>query len=211
MNKDKRILILKKFDKYYPKKATDLIYRNKFELLISILLSAKSRDKVVNKVTKKLFSIANSPEKILLLGIKKLKKHIKKIGLFNKKSYYIIKICKYLIFKFKGKVPKNEKDILSLPGIGIKSANMILNIYYNKNRIAVDTHVFRVSNRTKFAKSNKIHKLEKKIINLVPKKYVKYINRWFVHHGKNICKYKLYKCKKCIINKLCEYKGKIND
>lgn len=207
MNQKKRLEILNLFKKKYGlKRKTELFFSSPFELLISVILSAQTRDKMVNSITKKFFKFANTPKKIVLLGKKKLIFFLKKIGLFRTKANNIIKTCKILLKKYNGFIPNNRKDLESLPGVGRKTANVILNIIFKKNTIAVDTHVFRVSNRTGFANGKNPKQVELILLKVVPIKLKLYLHTWFVFHGKNICTAKKIKCKKCIINKLCEYK-----
>ncbi|NIH16716.1 MAG: endonuclease III [Buchnera aphidicola (Periphyllus lyropictus)] len=207
MNKKKRLKILNLFkEKYGLKRKTELFFSSPFELLISVILSAQTRDKMVNSITKKLFNFANTPKKMILLGKKKLIFFLKKIGLFRTKANNIIKTCKILLKKYNGFIPNNRKDLESLPGVGRKTANVILNIIFKKNTIAVDTHVFRVSNRTGFATAKNPKQVELILLKVVPIKLKLYLHTWFVFHGKNFCMAKKTKCKRCIINKLCEYK-----
>lgn len=188
---------------------TELVYKSEFELLISVLLSAQTRDSQVNKVTKKLFNIANTPETILFLGLNNLKNYIKSIGLFNKKSENIIKICRLLIKNYNGIIPNNRLALESFPGVGRKTANIILNIIFGFPTIAVDTHVFRFCNRSRFAIGNNAISVEKKLISVVPQEFKKYCHLWFVRHGRYICQAKQPKCYKCIIADLCEFNKKI--
>ncbi|WDR80225.1 endonuclease III [Candidatus Purcelliella pentastirinorum] len=208
MNKKKINEIIKIFKKKNPIPKTELNYKTPFELLIALILSAKSKDIQVNKITKKLWNTTNTPKKILKLGKKKLKKQIKSLGLFNNKTKNIIKTCEIIINKHKNKIPNNRKELEKLPGIGRKSSNIILNILYNKNTIAVDTHVFRICNRTKIVTGNTTIKIEKKLIKIIPKKFKKNIHNWLVLHGRYICKAKKPLCNSCKISKLCEYKSK---
>lgn len=191
----------------FPK--TELIFNSPFELLISVILSAKSRDINVNNITKKLFFIANNPYKMLNLGEKKLKKYIKSIGLYNMKSKNIIKTCNILLNKYNNKIPNNRIELEKLPGIGRKSANIILNIIFGFPTIAVDTHVFRISNRTKIATGKTVSQVEKKLLKVVPKKFQKNCHQWLVLHGKKFCLAKKPNCKYCIINKFCKYEKKL--
>lgn len=186
----------------------ELNFNSDFELLISVLLSAKSTDISVNKATKKLYQIANSPEKILSLGIQKLKIFIKNIGLYNNKAENIMKICKILIKKHNSVIPENRELLEELPGIGRKSANIILNVIFKWLTIGVDTHVFRVSNRTKFALGKNVKIVEKKLLNCVPNKYKLNFHHLFVLHGRYICIARRPKCNICNIYDLCEFKNK---
>ncbi|WP_343155210.1 endonuclease III [Buchnera aphidicola (Kurisakia onigurumii)] len=209
MNKKKRNLILYLFNSKYPNLKTELAFNSPFELLISVVLSAQSRDKVVNKSTAVLYKFANTPSKILKMGIYNLKKYIKNIGLYNNKAKNIIKISKILNTKYKGKIPNNRFDLENLPGVGRKTANVVLNNIFLKPTIAVDTHVFRVSNRTSFAVGKNVLDVENKLLKLVPLKFKSFLHNWFVFHGKKICRSKNPKCFICFINHLCEFKDKV--
>lgn len=187
---------------------TSLLYKSAFELLIAVLLSAQTRDTQVNKVTKLLFSIANTPETMLLIGTKRLKTYLKSLGLFNKKADNIIKICHLLINNYNGLLPRNRLELESLPGVGRKTANIVLNIVFNLPTIAVDTHVFRVCNRTRFAIGKNAISVEQKLISVVPKDFKKYFHIWFIKHGRDICKSKQPQCHNCIISDLCEFNNK---
>ncbi|CAL4319380.1 endonuclease III [Buchnera aphidicola] len=205
MNKKKRYKILLEFEKDNPNPKIELIFSSTFELLISVILSAQTTDKQVNKATRKLYSVANTPYQILDIGIEKVKYYIKNIGLFNIKSQYLIETSKILINKYNGLVPNTRKKLMMLPGVGRKTANIILNVAFKKNTIAVDTHVFRVVNRINFASGNNVFIVEKKLIKLIPLKFKYYAHSWFVLHGRYICLKKNPKCSICIISKLCEF------
>ncbi|CAL4042166.1 Endonuclease III [Buchnera aphidicola (Tetraneura ulmi)] len=208
MNKLKRLEILRIFEKNDPFPKTELEYKNSFELLTAILLSSRTRDSIVNKSTKKLFLIANNPEKIIRLGLNRLKKYIKNINFYNKKADYIIKISKILNKKYSGKVPGTRSSLLQLPGVGRKTVNVFLNIFLKKRTIGIDTHVYRVCNRTNFAVDNNYLLLEKKLIKLIPNRFKLNFHNWFVLHGRYICTARKMKCNFCLINKLCEFKNK---
>ncbi|WP_075433696.1 endonuclease III [Buchnera aphidicola] len=205
MNKEKRILILKKFEIFYMNATTELKYNTSFELLIAIILSAQSSDTQVNNVTKQLFSKVSRPSDILKLGLLKLKKILRTIGLFNKKAEYIMNTCRLLANVFNESIPLNINQLLRLPGVGRKTANLFLNIVLKKKYIAVDTHVFRVSNRTGFATGASVGIVEKKLHRVVPSEFKLYIHAWFVIHGRYVCIAKKPKCLKCVINHVCEY------
>jgi len=208
MNKKKRYHILSLFHKENPDPNIELIFSSDFELLLSVILSAQSTDDMVNKITANLFSIANTPESILQLGYDKLKNCIKKIGLYNKKALYIIQSAYLIKNKFNNKIPSNRTELESLPGVGRKTANIILNVLFNKKTIAVDTHVFRVANRTGFSRGKNTIDVEKKMIKIVPSIFKKNVHLWFVLHGRYICTARKLKCKICLINKLCEFDKK---
>ncbi|ANF16925.1 hypothetical protein XW81_00570 [Buchnera aphidicola (Schlechtendalia chinensis)] len=206
LNRLNRILII--FSKINPKPKIELTFSSDFELLISVILSAQSTDRMVNIVTKNLYKHTNTPKSFLLLGVDNLKDLIKSLGLFNKKSRNIIQTCSILINKFHGKIPNNMFDLLSLPGVGRKTANIILNSIFKKNTIAVDTHVFRVCNRIGFVKEKRILNMEKKLFDIVPEKFKFHFHNWFVLHGRYVCKSKHPKCSLCIIKNYCEFKYK---
>ncbi|WP_348769493.1 endonuclease III [Buchnera aphidicola] len=208
MNKKKRYKILSLFYLNQPNPITELIFSSDFELLISLILSAQSTDSIVNKTTLILFKIAKTPEEILQLGIDRLKYYIKSIGLYNIKAEYIIKTSFLLFNKYNNQIPNNRIELESLPGVGRKTANIILNLLFNKKTIAVDTHVFRVSNRTNFAVGKNVKQVEKKLIKVVPSIFKKNIHFWFVYHGRYICTARKQKCNFCLINKLCEFLNK---
>lgn len=188
---------------------TRLLYESEFELLIAVLLSAQTRDTQVNKVTKRLFSIANTPKSMLLLGAKRLKIYLKSLGLFNKKAENIIKTCQLLIKDHNGLLPQNRLALESLPGVGRKTANIILNIVFDLPTIAVDTHVFRFCNRSRFAPGNNAISVERKLISVVPKDFKKHCHTWFIRHGRDTCQSKQPQCYNCIISDLCEFNNKI--
>lgn len=192
-----------------PKPTTELIFNNHFELLIAVILSAQATDVSVNKATKHLFPIANTPKKVIELGIDGLKKYIKTINLYPTKAKHIIKTCELLIEKFNSVVPNNRKDLESLPGVGRKTANVVLNTAFGEATIAVDTHIFRVANRTGLAKGKTPLIVEKKLLKIIPKKYLKDAHHWLVLHGRYICTARNPKCAECSIEKWCEYKDKI--
>lgn len=184
---------------------TELAYSSNFELLIAVLLSARTTDKTVNKVTAKLFKIASTPEKMLKLGVTGIKKHIKSIGFYNAKSANIIKTCKILVKKFNSQIPKTREELEALPGVGRKTANVILNIAFGKPTIAVDTHVFRVANRTGLAKGKTPEEIEEQLLKIIPKEFAKIAGSLLLLHGRYVCTAKNPKCRTCPINKLCAY------
>ncbi|XBC39339.1 MAG: endonuclease III [Buchnera aphidicola (Nurudea shiraii)] len=200
--------ILSIFSKINPDPKIELNFSSEFELLISVILSAQSTDRMVNKVTKKLYILANTPESILSLGLENFKFYIKELGLFNRKSIYIFKTCDILINKYQGKIPNTISDLLSLPGVGRKTANIILNYVFKKNTIAVDTHVLRVCNRIGFIKEKRVFFAEKKLLEIVPKKFKLYFHNWFVLHGRYVCKSKVPNCSECFISNFCQFNKK---
>lgn len=187
----------------------ELKYNNSFTLLIAVLLSAQSTDIRVNKITKTLLKKYNTPKKILSLGEEKLKEQIKSIGLFNNKAKNIILLCKKLLSDYKGIVPNNLNDLISLPGIGRKSANVILNTIFKMPTMPVDTHVFRVSRRIGFSNKDNILQLERELLKKIPTKFLYYAHHWLVLHGRYTCKARKPICDKCKISKYCNYYKKI--
>jgi endonuclease-3 len=208
MNPKKRREIFERFAKKDPHPTTELIYHSPFELLISVILSAQATDKSVNLATQKLFKVANTPEKILKLREEGLKKFTRSIGLYNTKTANILKTCKILIEQYHSEVPKEREALESLPGVGRKTANVILNTIFGEPTIAVDTHIFRVSNRTHLATGKTPAAVEKKLLKVTPKEYIKNAHHWLVLHGRYICIARKPRCPNCFINNLCEYKNK---
>ena len=208
MNVEKRIQIFRILEQKNPNPTTELQHNSTFELLISVILSAQATDISVNKATTKLFTIANTPEAIKKLGLRKLTDHIKSIGLFKTKAENILKTCSILIDKFGGEVPKNREDLESLPGVGRKTANVVMNTAFGIPTIAVDTHIFRVSNRTKIARGKSVLEVEKKLLKLIPQDFLQNAHHWLILHGRYTCKARTPLCKDCCIAHLCEFKDK---
>ncbi|MEK9873308.1 MAG: endonuclease III [Betaproteobacteria bacterium] len=208
MNTQKRIQIFRVLEQKNPNPTTELQYNSNFELLISVILSAQATDVSVNKATTKLFTIANTPEAIKKLGLRKLTGHIKSIGLFKTKAENILKTCSILIDKFDGEVPKNREDLESLPGVGRKTANVVMNTAFGIPTVAVDTHIFRVSNRTKIARGKSVLEVEKKLLKLIPQDFLQNAHHWLILHGRYTCKARTPLCKDCCIAHLCEFKDK---
>jgi len=198
----------KRLSKKNPSPTTELDYKNNFTLLIAVVLSAQMTDVGVNKVTKKLFSIADTPEKIIKMGELKVKSIIKSINFFHTKARNIIKLSKILIKNFKSQVPKTRQELETLPGVGRKTANVILSVAFNQATIAVDTHIFRVSNRTKIALGKKPIDVELGLQKVVPKQYKKNAHHLLILHGRYICKARNPECNKCVVNDLCLFKNK---
>lgn len=211
MNKQKRTEIFTRWRNINPKPETELEYSSPFELLVAVALSAQATDVGVNKATRKLFPVANTPEAILALGEDGLKHYIKTIGLFNSKAKHIIKACQILVDKFDSKVPENREDLVSLPGVGRKTANVILNTAFGQAAMAVDTHIFRVSNRTKIAPGKDVLEVEKRLMRLVPKDFILDAHHWLILHGRYTCKARKPNCKECVIVDLCEFNKKVLD
>jgi len=211
MNKEKRREIFQRLAAEDPAPTTELKYRSAFELLISVILSAQATDVSVNKATATLYPIANTPEAIYQLGERKLKTHIKNIGLYNTKAKNIIKTCRLLIDEHDSSVPKTRIELEKLPGVGRKTANVILNTAFQQATIAVDTHIFRVANRTKLAPGKNVREVEEKLIKYTPKEYLLNAHHWLLLHGRYICVARKPRCSACIIEDLCEYNNKIED
>ncbi len=209
MRKEKEILeIMEVFEKEKPNPECELIFHNAYTLLVAVILSAQATDKGVNKATKHLFDVADSPEKMLKLGEDGLKNYIKSIGLFNNKAKNIILMSQELLDKFGGKVPDNREDLETLAGVGRKTANVVLNVWYKKPALAVDTHVMRVSKRLGFTKGKTPLAIELDLLKILPTKYVINANHWFVLFGRYICKAQHPKCSQCSISQFCNSKDK---
>ena len=208
MNKEKRIQIFSRLQKQNPDPKTELHYSSTFELLISVMLSAQATDVSVNKATAKLYPVANTPEAIYALGVKGLKPYIKTIGLFNSKAENVIKTCKILIDAHNSEVPAERSALEALPGVGRKTANVVLNTAFRQHAMAVDTHIFRVSNRTKIAPGKNVLEVEKRLMRLVPKEFLLDAHHWLILHGRYVCMARKPKCGECLIHDLCEYTKK---
>ena len=208
MNKNKRSEIFQKLKVQNPEPTTELNYSNPFELLIAVVLSAQATDVGVNKATKELYPVANTPEEIYALGLDGLKTYIRTIGLYNTKAKNIIKTCKLLIDEYESQVPEDRISLENLPGVGRKTANVILNTAFGQPTIAVDTHIFRVSNRTGIATGKNVRVVEDKLIKFVPDEYKQDAHHWLILHGRYTCVARKPRCGSCIIYDLCEYKQK---
>jgi len=211
MNKQKRTEIFSRWREINPKPTTELEFNSPFELLVAVTLSAQSTDVGVNKATRRLFPVANTPEAILSLGEEGLKDYIKTIGLYNSKAKHIIQACQILVEKFNSTVPDNRADLESLPGVGRKTANVVLNTAFGQPTMAVDTHIYRVSNRTKIAPGKNVLEVEKRLLRLVPKEFLVDAHHWLILHGRYVCKARKPLCHECVIVDLCEYNKKILD
>ncbi|WP_341327365.1 endonuclease III [Methylotuvimicrobium sp. KM2] len=208
MNQTKRQAIFDKLAAATPEPTTELTYSSPFELLIAVVLSAQATDKGVNKATAQLFPIANTPESILNLGEAGLKEHIKTIGLFNSKAANIIQLCRQVLEKHNGQIPQTRDELEALPGVGRKTANVILNTAFGHPTIAVDTHIFRVANRTRIAPGKNVLEVERKLDKYVPKAHKKDAHHLLILHGRYTCTARKPKCPDCIIVELCEFKEK---
>ena len=208
MNKAKRLEILTRLRDDNPHPTTELEFSSPFELLIAVLLSAQATDVSVNKATAKLYPVANTPEAILALGVDGLKEYIKTIGLFNTKAENTIKTCKMLVELHNSVVPENRAALEALPGVGRKTANVVLNTAFGWPTIAVDTHIYRVSNRTKLAMGKTVDDVEQKLLKVVPKEFKVDVHHWLILLGRYICVARKPKCGACLIEDLCEFKEK---
>ncbi|RVU29493.1 endonuclease III [Neptunomonas marina] len=208
MNKEKRTEIFTRWRNDNPHPTTELEYNSPFELLIAVILSAQATDVGVNKATRKLYPVANTPEAIYALGLEKLKSYVKTIGLYNAKAENIIKTCKILIDEHNSQVPDNREALEALPGVGRKTANVVLNTAFGQPAMAVDTHIFRVSNRTRIAAGKNVLEVEKRLMRLVPKEFLLDAHHWLILHGRYTCTARKPKCGSCLIEDLCEYKEK---
>ena len=208
MNREKRTEIFARLRAANPKPTTELEYRSSFELLISVILSAQATDVGVNKATAKLYPIASTPQAILDLGVSGLKGYIKTIGLYNAKAENIIKTCGLLIENHEGEVPRTREALEALPGVGRKTANVVLNTAFGEPTIAVDTHIFRVSNRTGIAPGKTPMEVEKRLVRLTPEEFKLDAHHWLILHGRYVCKARTPDCPACGIRDLCEYRRK---
>ncbi len=194
-----------------PHPKTELVYSSPFELLIAVMLSAQATDVGVNKATKKLFPVANTASAILKLGEEKLKKYINTIGLFNSKAKHVMETCKILQDQYQGEVPKLREALEALPGVGRKTANVVLNTAFGQHTMAVDTHIFRVANRTGLAKAATVRAVEDKLMKAVPPEYLLNAHHWLILHGRYVCKARKPECANCVIRDLCAYKEKTRE
>ncbi|MGH8119734.1 MAG: endonuclease III [Gammaproteobacteria bacterium] len=208
MNPDKRVRIFERLQAHNPHPATELHYRSPFELLVAVVLSAQATDVSVNKATEKLFPVAATPEAMLKLGPGKLKDYIKTIGLYNAKAENLIKTCRILVEKHQGRVPDRREELENLPGVGRKTTNVVLNTAFGQPVIAVDTHIFRVANRTGLAPGGNVLEVERKLLKFVPDEYKKNAHHWLILHGRYVCIARKPKCGQCVINDLCEWPEK---
>jgi len=208
MTKDNITQLFERFKAQNPEPRSELKYRSHFELLIAVMLSAQATDISVNKATRVLFKRANTAKKMLALGISELKSTIKTIGLFNTKAENIMKTCKILSEEHRGRVPRDREALCRLPGVGRKTANVILNTAFGENTIAVDTHIFRVSNRSGLAAAKTPLAVEQKLLAVVPDEYKRHAHHWLILHGRYICTARNPACSRCPIDDLCAYPDK---
>jgi endonuclease III len=208
MNPAKRLAIFTRFRDANPQPRTELNYTSPFELLVAVILSAQATDKGVNKATAVLFKVANTPAAILALGVAGLSRYIKSIGLYNAKAKNIIATCRLLLEQHGGEVPALRESLELLPGVGRKTANVILNTAFGQPTIAVDTHIFRVANRTGIAPGKTVRQVEDKLMKFVPPEFLNNAHHWLILHGRYVCKARIPDCPACIIEDLCEYRHK---
>jgi endonuclease-3 len=203
-----RIEFFRRLQSVIPEPQTELDYRTPFELLVAVILSAQATDVGVNKATRKLFPVANTPAALLRLGVDGLKEYIRTIGLYNSKAENIIKTCSILLEQHAGAVPHDRKSLEALPGVGRKTANVVLNTAFGEPTIAVDTHIFRVANRTGLAPGKTPLQVEQKLLRVVPEAYRKDAHHWLILHGRYTCKARKPACPECIVRDLCRYRNK---
>lgn len=208
MNKQTRQEMFERWRAENPHPKTELNYTTPFELLIAVLLSAQATDKGVNKATAKLFPVANTPQAMLDLGLEGVMEYTRTIGLYQTKSRHIIQTCRLLLDKHGGQVPQTREELEALPGVGRKTANVVLNTAFGVPVMAVDTHIFRVANRTKIAPGKNVREVEDKLMRVVPKEFLLNAHHWLILHGRYTCKAQKPLCQSCIINDLCEYGAK---
>lgn len=211
MNQAKRQQIFERLRAANPTPTTELEYTTPFELLIAVILSAQATDVGVNKATRKLFPVANTPEAIYALGVEGLSEYIKTIGLYNAKARNIIETCRLLMTEYDSQVPENREALEKLPGVGRKTANVVLNTAFGHETMAVDTHIFRVSNRTGIAPGKDVRAVEDKLMKVVPKAFLKDAHHWLILHGRYTCQARKPRCGSCLIEDLCEFKAKTSD
>jgi endonuclease-3 len=211
MNPAKRREIFLRLQAANPHPGTELVHSTPFELLVAVILSAQATDKSVNIATRELFPVANTPQKILDLGESGLREYVQRIGLYQTKSKHIIRMCRMLLEQHGGQVPQTREALEALPGVGRKTANVILNTAFGQPTIAVDTHIFRISNRIGLAPGKDVTEVEKKLMKFVPDEFKQDAHHWLILHGRYVCVARKPKCRECIIQDLCEFKEKIFD
>ena len=211
MNAAKRLEIFRRFHEDNPEPKTELAYTSPFELLIAVILSAQATDVSVNKAMAKLFPVANTPEAIYALGVDGLSQYIKTIGLYNSKARNVIETCRLLIERHHSQVPQTREELEAFPGVGRKTANVVLNTAFRQLAMAVDTHIFRVSNRTGIAPGKNVVEVEKNLMKFVPKPYLLDAHHWLILHGRYVCQARKPRCGSCRIEDLCDFKEKTSD
>lgn len=208
MNKHIRTEMFQRWREANPHPTTELQFSTPFELLIAVLLSAQATDAGVNKATAKLFPVANTPQAMLDLGLEGIMQYTRTIGLYKTKSKHIIETCKILVQQYGGEIPSTREELEALPGVGRKTANVVLNTAFKQPVMAVDTHIFRVANRTKLAPGKNVREVEDKLMKFIPKEFLLDAHHWLILHGRYTCKAQKPQCGKCLIYDLCEYEGK---
>ena len=208
MNNDQRRELFRRLQSLNSRPTTELVYTTPFELLVAVILSAQATDKSVNLATRRLYPIANTPKAIYALGVAGLSKYIKTIGLYNAKAKNIVETCRLLIERHDGKVPSTREALEALPGVGRKTANVVLNTAFGEPTIAVDTHIFRVANRTGLARGKNVLQVERKLMKAVPSEYAHDAHHWLILHGRYVCKARKPACPTCVLHDLCEFKQK---
>jgi len=208
MNKHIRTEMFQRWREANPHPTTELQFSTPFELLIAVLLSAQATDAGVNKATAKLFPVANTPQAMLDLGLEGIMQYTRTIGLYKTKSKHIIETCKILVQQYGGEIPRTREELEALPGVGRKTANVVLNTAFKQPVMAVDTHIFRVANRTKLAPGKNVREVEDKLMKFIPKEFLLDAHHWLILHGRYTCKAQKPQCSKCLIYDLCEYEGK---
>ena len=208
MNAQKRQQIFARYQAANPHPTTELVFASPFELLIAVLLSAQATDVSVNKATARLFPVANTPQAILDLGLDALTDYIKTIGLYKTKAKHVMQTCRLLLEQHNGEVPADREALEALPGVGRKTANVVLNTAFGQPAMAVDTHIFRVANRTRIAPGKNVREVEDKLMRLIPKPYLYDAHHWLILHGRYTCKALKPQCGQCLIADLCEYPAK---
>jgi endonuclease-3 len=209
MNAAKRRELFLRLQSANPEPRTELEYRSPFELLIAVMLSAQATDVSVNAATRQLFPVANTPQGILALGEERLSEFIQRIGLYKTKARHVIQTCRLLLDRHGGSVPQTREELEALPGVGRKTANVILNTAFGQPAIAVDTHIFRISNRIGLAPGDTVLEVENRLLKVVPDEFKLDAHHWLILHGRYVCQARKPKCGECIIEDLCEYKGKV--
>ena len=211
MNAAKRLEIFRRLHEDNPEPKTELAYHSPFELLIAVILSAQATDVSVNKATAKLYPVANTPEAIHALGVAGLSEYIKTIGLYNSKAKNVIETCRLLVEQHASQVPQTREELEALPGVGRKTANVVLNTAFGQPAMAVDTHIFRVSNRTGIAPGKNVLEVERQLLKFVPKPYLLDAHHWLILHGRYVCQARKPRCGSCRIKDLCDFKHKTSD
>ena len=211
MNAAKRLEIFRRLHEDNPEPKTELAYNSPFELLIAVILSAQATDVSVNKATAKLYPVANTPEAIYALGVAGLSEYIKTIGLYNSKAKNVIETCRLLVEQHASQVPQTREALEALPGVGRKTANVVLNTAFRQPTMAVDTHIFRVSNRTGIAPGNNVLEVERQLLKFVPKQFLLDSHHWLILHGRYVCQARKPRCGSCRIEDLCDFKQKTSD